>query len=452
MTAASAPAGTVRGLRPPAMPLRGSGRLLRLELRHNAMLWLLPLVGALFWYNGYREIMALPPMWNLRAMTLQNRLLLDLIVPVTAAAAWMGSREGRRDISDLLGVTARPCWSRQLATWAATTAWAEAGCLGCVAVVYGITARQASWGGPLWWPVVVSVAGVPALTAIGFAAGATFPGRFVTPLITVAVFFGLRVRHAGGLRGPLVLADLAADLGCRRHRRRSRRGHLLPLPARPVDRPGDVHGRPHRRGPRRRWAPVPPRNGPRLRIFTAVLRRRRTGAAGDRGHTGRDRPSRRARHDRHPGAARRGQRPAGQLHAQLQPHRDPGLRAPRLRGVPAGRDRRRRPEIAELAGLPGAPARISQVAEVYRQGPDNSIVTQAEGRGPSTFALPGQVPGTPGATSAEFASQLIQNLGLPLVSGVILGGGGRSAGLNPSQAELAVIGGSIRFPPSVQDA
>ena len=192
MTAASAPAaprarpaGRQAGASIPA-----SGRLLRLELRHNVMLWLLPVAFALFWFNGYREIMALPPMWNLRAMTLQNRLLLDLTIPVTGAAAWMGSREGRRNITDLVGVTARPRWARQLATWAATTAWAEVGCLGCVAVVYAMTARQASWGGPLWWPAVVSAAGVTALTAIGFAAGAWFPGRFVTPLTTVAVFFG----------------------------------------------------------------------------------------------------------------------------------------------------------------------------------------------------------------------------------------------------------------------
>jgi len=93
MTAATAPAAprpapTGRGARRGAgAAALGSGRLVRLELRHNAMLWLLPVVFALFWYNGYREIMALPPMWNLRAMTLQNRLLFDLAVPVTAAAA-----------------------------------------------------------------------------------------------------------------------------------------------------------------------------------------------------------------------------------------------------------------------------------------------------------------------------------------------------------------------------
>src|SRR6201987_778696 len=160
----------------------GSGRLLPRDLRHNAMLWLLPVAFALFWYNGYREIMALPPMWNLRAMTLQNRLLFDLLVPAVGAAAWMGAGEGRRSITDLVAGTARPRWSRQLAAWAATTAWAELACLICVAVVYLITARHASWGGPLWWPVVVSAAGVPAPTRVGVAARGGVPGRFVPPL------------------------------------------------------------------------------------------------------------------------------------------------------------------------------------------------------------------------------------------------------------------------------
>jgi hypothetical protein len=58
------------------------------------------------------------------------------------------------------------------------------------------------------------------------------------------------------------------------------------------------------------------------------------------------------------------------------------------------------------------------------------------------------VPGQPGVTSAQFASQLRQALGLQLASEVILGGHGRDATANPSQAELAVIAGSVRFPPS----
>jgi hypothetical protein len=109
------------------------------------------------------------------------------------------------------------------------------------------------------------------------------------------------------------------------------------------------------------------------------------------------------------------------------------------------------PELTELAGLPGVPARISQVAEVYRQEPGNGISTRAESRSPSAFVLPDQVPGQPGTTSADFASQLAQNLGLQLVSDVILRGGDRAAELNPGQAQLAVIAGSVRFPPSVEE-
>ena len=122
------------------------------------MLWLLPLAVALFFYNGYREIMALPPMWNLRAMTLQNRLLLDLVIPVTGAAAWMGSREGRRDVTDLLGVTARPRWTRQLATWAATT------------VTSGVTNRPGNQA-PTANPTAVSAGTPAALTTTGHHSG-----------------------------------------------------------------------------------------------------------------------------------------------------------------------------------------------------------------------------------------------------------------------------------------
>jgi hypothetical protein len=51
-------------------------------------------------------------------------------------------------------------------------------------------------------------------------------------------------------------------------------------------------------------------------------------------------------------------------------------------------------------------------------------------------------------TGSQFASQLEQALGLDLASNVILGGNGQAAP-GPSQAELAVIAGSVRFSPSV---
>src|SRR6266567_9509360 len=190
MTAPRVPA-TAR--RRPATRRSGvaSARLLRLELRHNAMLWMLPVAVALFWFTTYRKTMAMPPLWNLRAANMQSGALADFITPVVGAAAWVGSREARRHTTDLVTITARPRWARLLTTWAATTGWAIAGCLGCLAVLYTVTARQAGWGGPLWWPAAVVAASMAALSAIGFAAGTLVPGRLTAPLAAVTAFFVL---------------------------------------------------------------------------------------------------------------------------------------------------------------------------------------------------------------------------------------------------------------------
>jgi hypothetical protein len=446
MTAASAPAAPrpVAARRGAGAAVLGSGRLLRLELRHNAMLWLLPVAFALFWYNGYREIMALPPMWNLRAMTLQNRLLFDLVIPVTGAAAWMGSRDGRRSITDLVAVTARPRWSRQLATWAATTAWAEVGCLVCVAVVYLITARQASWGGPLWWPAAVSAAGVPALTAIGFAAGAWFPGRFVTPLATVVVFFGLAfsTQAASGDHSYWQISPLIAgafDIGAA---------------------PGVASFYPYL--PDLSIAQVMFAAGltvailgalgipvARMRWLAAVITAAGLAAAGTAvalAGTGRLDPH--------------GMIAIPALHdaASDQPVRYapacsrtpiPVCVHPVYAGFLPAVTTAIGPELTEFAGLPGAPARLSQVPAVYRQESGNGITVSAVGSSTAAFALPDEVPGRLGTTGAEFAAQLDEGLGLQLVSDVILGDGPESAAA-PTQAELAVIAGSVRFPPIVE--
>jgi hypothetical protein len=170
-----------------------AGRLLRLELRRNAMIWMLPLLAALFWLDTYRRATGQPALWTVRGMTLQWRAMFEFLPFVAGVAAWMGSRDGRRHIIDLVGVTARPGWGRQLTCWAATTCWGEAAYLGCAAVLYGVTAAQATWGGPLWWPVAVGAACVLAATAVGFVAGALLPSRFTPPLVVVAVLMLLVV-------------------------------------------------------------------------------------------------------------------------------------------------------------------------------------------------------------------------------------------------------------------
>jgi hypothetical protein len=63
--------------------------------------------------------------------------------------------------------------------------------LGCLAFVYWPTARQAGWGGPLWWPVAVAVASLLALSALGFALGIVLPSRFTAPMAGIGSFFVL---------------------------------------------------------------------------------------------------------------------------------------------------------------------------------------------------------------------------------------------------------------------
>jgi hypothetical protein len=192
MTVAAAPVTTPRPWRVPSAV--GPARLLRVELRRSPMLWLLPLLAAAFYVSTYRPAMDNPPFWNIRSGMVQSHTMLVFAPLLAGAGAWIGSRDGRRGLVDLVGVTAVPRWAGQLASWAAATIWAELLYLAGVAVLYGVTAGQGAWGGPLWWPVAVGAAAVAASCAVGFAAGQRLPGRFTAALAALVVFLAL----AGG--------------------------------------------------------------------------------------------------------------------------------------------------------------------------------------------------------------------------------------------------------------
>ncbi len=93
--------------------------------------------------------------------------------------------------------------------------------------------------------------------------------------------------------------------------------------------------------------------------------------------------------------------------------------------------------LGQIAGLPGAPARISQAAATYRQGPGNSVGIATAGSplsgAPPVFHLflPVQLPG-PAITTGELASQVRSITGPSIIASVT--GDGPSA----SQAQHAV--------------
>jgi ABC-type transport system involved in multi-copper enzyme maturation permease subunit len=169
--------------------LRRYRRLLLIESRRSAMPVLLPLVALLFYFDAFRTANGMVPTWTMRAAVIPNHVFAD-IGPFTAGlSAWMGAREKQRGMSDLLSTTPRPRWGRQVATWGACAAWTMLAYAGCVAVIYGVAATKATWGGPPWWPVVMTGLAVIMCCTAGFIAGSWFPSRFTAPLAAIAVVF-----------------------------------------------------------------------------------------------------------------------------------------------------------------------------------------------------------------------------------------------------------------------
>jgi hypothetical protein len=166
---------------------RPGARILRMEIRHSAFLWCLPLLVVLFIYDPYRTAAGYPALWPLRSTVVLNKFWPDMVVFAAGFSAWAGSREGRRNAGDLLATTARPAWARQLCSLAGTAFWVVAAFLAGVIVLYVQTAQQATWGGPPVSPVVVGVVGLVMVCAVAFTLGALFPGRFTAPIVAVAL-------------------------------------------------------------------------------------------------------------------------------------------------------------------------------------------------------------------------------------------------------------------------
>jgi hypothetical protein len=172
-------------------PLARPGRLarvLRLEIRRSVVPWAIPLIAALFFFDSFRTAVGFAPVWTVRSSVITSNMITDFGPFAAGLAAWVASREGRRHTGDLLATTVRPAWVRQAAALGGTLFWLLLTFLIGVAALYIDTARQATWGGPPVWPVVVGLVEVTTFAVIGFAVGALFPGRFAAPLAAIGTF------------------------------------------------------------------------------------------------------------------------------------------------------------------------------------------------------------------------------------------------------------------------
>ena len=185
-----------------------NGRLIRIEACRSVGVWLFPPLLALAWFYLRGDQFHLLTMLWVEASVAVRGMVYFAGPALAGVAAWMAGRERRRDVEELLATTPRPAWSRQLATWTGTVLWGMLA-YALVALAVGVlTARQAVWGGPILWPVVVGLLALPAHAALGFALGRFVPSRFTAPLVA-AVFYFARAFVGFGARGAAAAAPRA---------------------------------------------------------------------------------------------------------------------------------------------------------------------------------------------------------------------------------------------------
>jgi hypothetical protein len=168
-------------------------RLLVIETRRSVALWFVPVMVALGLYisagDPYADGLRL---WG----ELQTNLgfVMVVMVPVAGAvAAWTAGRERRRGIEDALRVLPSPSAPRDLAAWAATTAWCVAAYLVVAAVRIVETARDATWGIPDPVGIAVGVGCVVAAAAFGHLVGALVPSRLAAVLAAGLLSLGMNL-------------------------------------------------------------------------------------------------------------------------------------------------------------------------------------------------------------------------------------------------------------------
>jgi hypothetical protein len=176
--------------------MTATGRLFWIETRRSIGLLAFPVLAGLAWLAWFlqqegedRSGIALWPQTSA-----DIAFAVALVGPAAGGlAAWVAGRDGRRGLGDLLATTPAPPMKRDLTLLSATTLWALLAFLAAGIYQGIITAREATWGGPVWPPIFIAGLAIAVQAAIGYAAG-TFAGsslwgRLIAGLVAVVLFF-----------------------------------------------------------------------------------------------------------------------------------------------------------------------------------------------------------------------------------------------------------------------
>ena len=153
------------------------------KLLHNPTVLLAPVIIVAILLTPLAGKFNPVAIWNDRSYDVLS--LLTILGPfVAAVGAWEGARASRlrKHSGDQSTV-----WARQVTTWAKTAVWGLLLYLLLWAVVFLITATQATWGGPLLGPPLVGTVAILALSALGFAIGDRWSSRIAAPVVGVGL-------------------------------------------------------------------------------------------------------------------------------------------------------------------------------------------------------------------------------------------------------------------------
>lgn len=182
--------------------------LLRIELKRSVGLLAVPLLVLGTWWLVINDVMqAEVRLWpETSHLTIAMAFLLG---PAAGGlSAWSATRSRRRGMEEMLSVTARPPFARELATWTGTMFWPLLTCMSIAGFYIFLAFKDATWGRPLPMPLLLGLLYIVAYSAIGYAAGRWVPSRFTAPLVAIGIFYGawgllaLPPMDLGSLLGP----------------------------------------------------------------------------------------------------------------------------------------------------------------------------------------------------------------------------------------------------------
>lgn len=131
-----------------------------------------------------------PATWS-AGVTWLDRTSVMLGSLAAAVAAWVGGRERRHRVGELLAATPRPVWHRTTLACGVLAAAVTLGFAAQAALALAGPATSAAYGGGAW-PLAVGVVvlGVVTCVVLGFLAGRLVAGRLVAPAVALVLLLG----------------------------------------------------------------------------------------------------------------------------------------------------------------------------------------------------------------------------------------------------------------------